>query len=131
MPLSCYLSGGLDSTIILGLSSQERGEPIASFTIGLDKSGPCDERDKAAEAARLLGSRLTTVNVTEADIINNYPHVVRGAEGPVMDTSCVGTLLLAAANRRAGNIVALTGEGADEALAGYIWFKWHRSATHA
>jgi asparagine synthase (glutamine-hydrolysing) len=126
VPLSCYLSGGLDSTVLLGLSSQERGEPIASFTIGLDKSGPSDERDKAAEAARLLGSRLTTVNVTEADIINNYPHVIRGAEGPVLDTACVGTLLLAAANRKAGNIVALTGEGADEALAGYIWFKWHR-----
>ena len=46
-----------------------------------------------------------------------------------MDTSCVGTLLLAAANREAGNIVALTGEGADEALAGYVWFKWHRLAV--
>lgn len=125
VPLSCYISGGLDSTVILGLSSQERGEPIPSLTIGLDKSGPSDERAKAAESAHLLGSKLTTVNVSEADIIAHYPDVIRGAEGPVLDTSCVGTLLLAAANRRAGNIVALTGEGADEALAGYVWLKWH------
>src|SRR5439155_7081360 len=44
----------------------------------------------------------------------------------VLDTSCVGALRLAAANRAAGNVVALTGEGADEGLAGYVWFKWHR-----
>ena len=126
VPLSCYISGGLDSTVILGLSSQERGEPIPSFTIGLDGSGPSDECSKAAESAHYLGSKLTTVNVTPADLVHNFPHVIRGAEGPVLDTSCVGTLLLAAANRQAGNIVALTGEGADEALAGYVWFKWHR-----
>ncbi len=126
VPLSCYISGGLDSTVILGLSSQERGEPIPSFTIGLDGSGPSDERGKAAESAQFLGSKLTTVNVTQADLINNYPKIIQAAEGPVLDTSCVATLLLAAANRKAGNTIALTGEGADEALAGYIWFKFHR-----
>jgi asparagine synthase (glutamine-hydrolysing) len=126
VPLSCYISGGLDSTVILGLSSQERGQPVPSFTIGLDKSGPTDERQQAAESARLVGSPLTTVNVTEMDLINHYPQLIRAAEGPVLDTSCIGSLLLAAANRDAGNIVALTGEGADEALAGYVWYKWHR-----
>jgi asparagine synthase (glutamine-hydrolysing) len=126
VPLSCYLSGGLDSTVLLGLATQERGAPIPSFTIGLEGSGPSNESSKAAESARFLGSPLTTVPVTEADIINSYPALITAAEGPVLDTSCVGTLLLAAANRKAGNIVALTGEGADEALAGYIWFRIHR-----
>jgi asparagine synthase (glutamine-hydrolysing) len=130
VPLSCYLSGGLDSTVILGLSTQEKGRPIPSFTISLDRSGPSNERDKAAESAHYLGSPLTTVTVTPADLVNNFPNVIRGAEGPVLDTSCVGTLLLAAANRKAGNIVALTGEGADEALAGYVWYKWHRVQHH-
>ncbi len=126
VPLACYISGGLDSTVLLGLSSQERGQPLPSLTVGLDKSGPADERDKAAESAGLIGSNLTTVNVTESDIVNYFPQLVRAAEGPVMDTSCIGSLLLAAANADAGNIVALTGEGADETLAGYVWFKWHR-----
>jgi asparagine synthase (glutamine-hydrolysing) len=125
VPLSCYLSGGLDSTVILGLSSQERGQPLPAFTVGLDKSGPSDERGKAAESARMIGSKLTTINVTESDIINHFPKVIRAAEGPVLDTSSVGSLLLAAANAKAGNTVALTGEGADEALAGYVWFKWY------
>jgi asparagine synthase (glutamine-hydrolysing) len=125
VPLSCYISGGLDSTVILGLSSQEKGEPIPSLTISLDRSGPSDERSKAEESAHYLGSKLTTVTVTPADLVNHFPDVIMGAESPVMDTSCVGTLLLARANRAAGNIVALTGEGADEALAGYVWYKWH------
>jgi asparagine synthase (glutamine-hydrolysing) len=125
VPLSCYISGGLDSTIVLGLSTQEKGEPIPSFTISLNRSGPADERSKAEESAHYLGSKLTAVTVTPSDLIDHFPDVIRAAESPVVDTSCVGTLLLARANRAAGNIVALTGEGADEALAGYVWYKWH------
>ena len=114
VPLSCYISGGLDSTVILGLSSQEKGEPIPSFTISLDRSGPSDERSKAEESAHYLGSKLTPVVVKPEDLVNHYPDVIVGAESPVLDTSCVGTLLLARANREAGNTVALTGEGADK-----------------
>ncbi len=125
VPLSCYISGGLDSTVILGVSSQEKGEPIPSFTISLDGSGPANERSKAEESAHYLNSKLSTVVVTPADLVNHFPDVILGAESPVLDTSCVGTLLLARANREAGNIVALTGEGADEALAGYVWYKYH------
>ncbi len=125
VPLSCYISGGLDSTVILALSSQEKREPIASFTISLKRSGPSDELSKAEESAHYLGSKLTAVTVTPADLIKHFPDVILGAESPVLDTSCVGTLLLARANRAAGNIVALTGEGADEGLAGYVWYKWH------
>lgn len=125
VPLSCYISGGLDSTVILGLSTQEKGEPIPSFTISLDGSGPSNERSKAEESAHYLGSKMTPVVVTPADLVNHFPDVIHGAESPVLDTSCVGTLLLARANRAAGNIVALTGEGADEALSGYVWYKYH------
>jgi asparagine synthase (glutamine-hydrolysing) len=127
VPVSCYLSGGLDSTVVLALACQERGEPVDSLTVGLDRTGPIDERDKAAQSARFFGSPNTVVNVNDADICSVYPQLVAANEGPVMDTACAALVLLAAANRRAGNIVALTGEGADEALAGYFWFKTPRS----
>jgi len=126
VPVSCYLSGGLDSTVVLALACQERGVPLDSFTVGLDRTGPVDERDKAAESARFFGSKNTVVNVADRDICNAYPRLIVANEGPLMDTSCAAMLLLAAANRQAGNVVALTGEGADEALAGYVWFKWRR-----
>jgi asparagine synthase (glutamine-hydrolysing) len=124
VPISCYLSGGLDSAVILALSSQEIGRPLPSFTVGFDGSGPNDERQKAAEFARFAGSENQIVAVNEADIVNTYPRLIEAAEGPVLDTASACTVLLAAANRQAGNVVALTGEGADEALAGYVWFKW-------
>lgn len=127
VPVSCYLSGGLDSTVVLALACQERGGPVDSLTVGLDRTGPIDERHKAGQSARFFGSPNTVVNVNDADICGIYPQLVAASEGPVMDTSCAALVLLAAANRRAGNVVALTGEGADEGLAGYVWFKTPRT----
>lgn len=126
VPVSCYLSGGLDSSVILGLISQERGEAVPSFTVGLEDSGPVDERNAAAESARTFGSQLTTINVTERDIASAFRRLIECNEGPVLDTSAACMFMLADANRRAGNKVVLTGEGADELLAGYVWFKWNR-----
>jgi asparagine synthase (glutamine-hydrolysing) len=126
VPVSCYLSGGIDSGVVLALSAQERGQPLPSFTIGLTGAGPTDESSRAAETAAHVGSKLTTVNVNEADIAAAYPRLVRASEGPVLDTAAACMVMLAEANRGAGNMVALTGEGADEALAGYVWFKWHQ-----
>lgn len=122
VPVVSYISGGLDSTVILGLSSRERGHAIPSFTIGLDKAGP-DERTASAEAAHMLGSPLTMVTMDRSKIANAFPELVVAAEGPVLDTSCAALMRLAAAVHGQGYKVALTGEGADEALAGYIWYK--------
>jgi asparagine synthase (glutamine-hydrolysing) len=122
VPVVSYISGGLDSTVVLGLCSRQRGEPIRSFTIGLDNAGP-DERSHATESAEVLGSPLTTVTMTRSDITAAYPELIRAAEGPVMDSSAACLMRLAAAVHAQGFKVALTGEGADEALGGYAWFK--------
>ena len=122
VPVVSYISGGLDSTVVLGLSSRERGYAVPSFTIGLDRAGP-DERSQAAESAGALGSKLTMVTMGRSDIINAYPELIRAAEGPVMDSSAACLMQLAKAVHQQGFKVALTGEGADEALAGYPWFK--------
>jgi asparagine synthase (glutamine-hydrolysing) len=122
VPVVSYISGGLDSTVVLGLSSRQRGYAVPSFTIGLDRAGP-DERSNATESAQALGSRLTTVTLNRADIVSAYPELIRAAEGPVMDSASACLMRLAAAVRQQGYKVALTGEGADEALAGYAWFK--------
>jgi len=125
VPVVSYISGGLDSTLVLGLSSQERGEPVRSFTIGLDRAGP-DERTQARESADLLGSPLSTVVMNRDQIAESYPELMRAAESPVLDTSCACMMRLAQRVHQEGFKVALTGEGADEALAGYFWFKLHR-----
>jgi asparagine synthase (glutamine-hydrolysing) len=95
---------------------------VPSFTIGLDKAGP-DERTQARESAQELGSALTTVTMNRGDIVAAYPELIRAAEGPVMDSSAACLMRLARAVHDNGFKVVLTGEGADEALAGYAWFK--------
>lgn len=122
VPVVSYISGGLDSTVVLGLSSRQRGMAVPSFSIGLDKAGP-DERSAAEESALALGSKLTTITMNRCDIVNTFPELVIAAEGPVLDTSCACLLKLAETVSEHGYKVALTGEGADEALAGYVWFK--------
>jgi asparagine synthase (glutamine-hydrolysing) len=122
VPVVSYISGGLDSTVVLGLSSRERGHAVPSFTIGLDNAGP-DERSNARESAMVLGSALETVTMNRGDIVAAYPELIRAAEGPVMDSSAACLLRLARAVHAQGYKVVLTGEGADEALAGYAWFK--------
>ena len=122
VPVVSYISGGLDSTVVLGLCSEQRGEAIPAFTVGLDRAGP-DERTQAAEAAATLGSPLFTMAVDRAGIAAAYPELVRAAECPVLDTSCAALLRLAQSVHQQGYKVVLTGEGADEALAGYVWYK--------
>jgi asparagine synthase (glutamine-hydrolysing) len=122
VPVVSYLSGGLDSTLLLGTAKGVLGDAPPSFTIGLDRAGP-DESSKSAESARLLGSRLTTVTMGRREIAEQYPKLVIAAEGPVVDTSCACLLRLAAEVQRSGHKVALTGEGADEGFAGYVWYR--------
>jgi asparagine synthase (glutamine-hydrolysing) len=122
VPVVTYISGGLDSTVVLGLCSRLRKDPIPSFTIGLDRAGP-DERVHSTEAAETLGSPLTTVVMDRAKVADAFPELVIAAEGPIVDTSCAALLRLAQAVHGQGYKVTLTGEGADEALAGYVWYK--------
>ena len=124
VPVVSYISGGLDSAIVLGLAGQERGSPLPSFSVALDRAGP-DERLKAAEAANGLGSPLTLVEMSKSRIAETYPELILAAEMPVMDTACATLLRLAQSVHSSGYKVALTGEGADEAMAGYPWHRMH------
>jgi asparagine synthase (glutamine-hydrolysing) len=122
VPVVSYISGGLDSTVVLGLTRHVRGKAVPSFTIGFDKAGP-DERSAATESAAALGSDLTTLTLNRRDLADAFPELIVAAEGPVLDTSCAALMRLAGAVSSQGYKVTLTGEGADEALAGYMWYR--------
>lgn len=123
VPVVSYLSGGVDSTLILDITRRQRGAAVPSFTIGLNRSAGSDERNRSAAAAKLLGSDMTTLALNSTDIAQAFPALITAAEGPVLDTSCAALMELAAEVNNQNYKVALTGEGADEALAGYFWFK--------
>ncbi len=123
VPVGAYLSGGVDSNTILALAVQESKHPVRSFTIGLRQGAGTDEHGQAAETAQRLGSPLTPILMDRRAIAEAFPKLIRAAEGPVIDTSCACMIRLAENVQEQGYKVVLTGEGADEALAGYPWFK--------
>jgi asparagine synthase (glutamine-hydrolysing) len=125
VPVVAYLSGGVDSSTVVALASHVRKKPIPAFTIRIDDP-TLDETSEAAVAARHIGAEPIVVNCGSAEVLNNYPRLTRAAESPVIDTSCVALLLLAEEVHARGYKVTLTGEGADEWLAGYPWYKVDR-----
>ncbi len=125
VPVVSYLSGGVDSSLVVALASRVRGEPIPTFTIQI-KDPQLDETNEAAETARHVGTDPVVVPCGASEVLRTYPELVWAAEGPVIDTACAAMVLLAREVHARGYKVALTGEGADEWLAGYPWFKLHR-----
>jgi asparagine synthase (glutamine-hydrolysing) len=125
VPVVSYLSGGVDSSTVVAMAGRVRGSPIPTFTIRIDAPG-LDETAEAAVVARHVGAEPVVVNVGDAEVLGTYPRLIEAAEAPVVDTSCAALLLLAREVHARGYKVALTGEGADEWLAGYSWYKVHR-----
>jgi asparagine synthase (glutamine-hydrolysing) len=125
VPVVSYLSGGVDSSIVVALASHVRGEPIPTFTIQI-KDPKLDETSAATQVAHHIGATPVIVGCGSDEVVNTYPRLIQAAEGPVTDTSCTGLLLLARQVHALGYKVAQTGEGSDEWLAGYPWYKTHQ-----
>jgi asparagine synthase (glutamine-hydrolysing) len=125
VPVVSYLSGGVDSSVVVALTKHVRGEPTPTFTIQI-KDPLLDETDEASLVARHVGARPVVVGCGSHEILDTYPRLIQAAEGPVIDTACAALLLLAQEVHAQGYKVALTGEGSDEWLAGYPWYKVHR-----
>jgi asparagine synthase (glutamine-hydrolysing) len=128
VPVVSYLSGGVDSSMMVALASKSLGRPIPTFTIQVPAPG-FDETGPAAVVSRHVGAKPIVVRCGDGDVIATYPQLIHAAEAPVVDASCTGLLLLARAVHEHGYKVALTGEGSDEWLAGYPWFHFHRLLT--
>lgn len=122
VPVVGYLSGGVDSTTVMLTAREVKGEPIPVFTIQIPTAG-LDETDRALLAADKIGSPPTVVRCSSEVIAAAFPNLIEAAEAPVMDTSCSALYCLAREVRAQGYKVALTGEGPDDWLAGYPWFK--------
>jgi asparagine synthase (glutamine-hydrolysing) len=120
VPLGAFLSGGLDSTIIVAIMSRLMGEPVRTFSIGFDGDEAFDETAVARDTARQFGTRHTEFRVkpSAVDLIDT---LVRHHDGPFADSSAIPTYLVSKLTREHVT-VALTGDGGDEVFAGYLRF---------
>jgi asparagine synthase (glutamine-hydrolysing) len=124
VPVVSYLSGGVDSSIVATLAKHVRGEPVPAFTIRI-VDPRLDETDRAALVARRLHAEQIVVDCGTDEILAAFPAVIEAAEAPAIEPATAALLLIARAVHARGYKVALTGEGADEWLAGYPWYKVH------
>ncbi|TDU81696.1 asparagine synthase (glutamine-hydrolysing) [Prosthecobacter fusiformis] len=123
VPVGSYLSGGVDSSMILALACHLRGKSISTYTVRVDDP-KLDELDAASMVAKFIGAPPPVVQeFRHEDAIKTYPTLIAAAEQPVIDTSCASLLQLAQKVHECGQKVVLTGEGADEWLVGYPWYK--------
>ncbi|MEJ7599263.1 MAG: asparagine synthase (glutamine-hydrolyzing) [Kofleriaceae bacterium] len=121
------LSGGLDSTSVAALAARAGG--IECFTVGFAGHAAYDERAIASATARTLGLPLTVVELDAETIARDWPAAVAHGESLAINGHLVGKWQLSRAMRDAGFKVALTGEGADELLAGYAHLRRDAGAT--
>jgi asparagine synthase (glutamine-hydrolysing) len=125
VPVVSYLSGGVDSSLIVAMANKALGRPIPTFTVSVKSKG-MDEASEALQTAKHLGCTPVVVDCSHDTLRTGYPELITAAEFPVIDTSCLGLLHLARSVHQHGYKVVLTGEGADEWLGGYPWFKINR-----
>jgi len=121
VPVGAYVSGGIDSSLLASLIKDEN-PGMKTFSIRFTDR-VFDESSYQEMMVRHLGSEHHFVEVGGAEIAAAFPRLVRHAEKPVLRTAPTPLMLLAEKVRETGLKVVLTGEGADEVMAGYDLFK--------
>jgi asparagine synthase (glutamine-hydrolysing) len=122
VPVGAYLSGGLDSSIIAALIRRHATGRLDTFSIAFTDSA-YDESGAQRRMAQYLGTDHQVLEASHEDIGEVFPAVVWHCETPLLRTAPAPMFLLSRLVRRSGYKVVLTGEGADEFLAGYDIFK--------
>jgi asparagine synthase (glutamine-hydrolysing) len=122
VPVGVYLSGGLDSCSVLGLTARHHAGPIKAFTIRFEDA-LYDEGPMAQEMAQKVSAEYCPVTIRQKDLADAFPDAIAQAETACVNGHGVAKYLLSRSARDAGYKVVLTGEGADEILGGYPLFQ--------
>ncbi len=122
VPVGAYLSGGLDSSVLVAIIHHYGNVPLRSFSLNFSESD-FDEKSYQSSLIDHLQAEHTHLMVNTADIANNFKQTLYHTETPILRTAPVPMGLLSSLVRKNNFKVVLTGEGADEILGGYDIFK--------
>ena len=117
VPLGVFLSGGIDSSTIVALMTEQAGERIKTFSVGF-KEKEYSETDYATEVARSLDTDHEEIILEPASAMDLIPELARQFDEPLADQAAVPTYLMSRIAK--GKVtVCLSGEGGDEIFGGY------------
>lgn len=127
VPVGIYLSGGIDSSAVLGIASEllrkkNANVKIDAFTISFSEKKNLDESDIAERTAQHLGVNFHKLEVCEKDLTTAFDDCIWHCEAPLCDLNSVAKFLLSRFANGKGFKVVLTGEGSDEHFGGYSFF---------
>jgi asparagine synthase (glutamine-hydrolysing) len=122
VPVGAYLSGGLDSSVTAAVIARYADVPLQTFSLRFSDTD-FDEGQYQKKMSALLGTAHQDITVSPADIAAVFPEVIRHAETPILRAAPAPLFLLSKLVRENGYKVVVTGEGADEVLAGYDLFR--------
>jgi asparagine synthase (glutamine-hydrolysing) len=118
VPLGAFLSGGIDSSIIVGLMSRASDLPVNTYSIGYKDMPLFDETRYAREVAKFHHTNHHEIKLTSKDVLNVIPEVLTCFDEPFADSSAIPQFIVSRETKKHVK-VALSGDGGDELFAGY------------
>jgi asparagine synthase (glutamine-hydrolysing) len=117
VPLGAFLSGGIDSSLVVALMQAQTLGRVRTFTVGFEDDA-YDESEWARRVGDRLGTEHTDMRMTSRDVLDVVPCIPAMFDEPFADPSALPTSMLAALAKR-DVTVALSGDGGDELFGGY------------
>jgi asparagine synthase (glutamine-hydrolysing) len=124
VPLGAFLSGGIDSSIVVAMMAKFSSKPVKTFTIGFENKA-YDESHHAAAVARHLGTEHFREEMRIDDLLELKPTFSREFDEPFFDSSAFPTMAVSRLARRHVT-VSLSGDGGDELFGGYPYYELTR-----
>ncbi len=118
VPIGSFLSGGIDSSAILGIAAKYSSNPIRAFTVAFDNPA-YNEEAIACETAKHVGADFQSIPLSDSDFAKHISDAIWHAETLAVNPHGVARYLQSRVVHNSGYKVVLSGEGADEILAGY------------
>lgn len=123
VPVGALLSGGVDSSLIVGLMAEAGVSDLHTYNVGFEDVGgeKGNEFEYADIVAKRFGTRHERIFVPESELLRRLPEAIHAMSEPMVSHDCIGFYLLSEAVSRHSKVVQ-SGQGADEVFGGYHWY---------